>query len=163
MGKVDGIFLEICSWKRSIILTAAGAITPTANGAAQTKVDSTNTTYYVLDYDKDNDEAAFWQWTMPDSYDDGTIDVTYYWTVDTATTTDVVWCFQATGTTPNVSENIDSPLSSALCVTDTALNGAGILASATTTNATSSFAAGEYAAYGICGCNFRNFQKSQWG
>ena len=65
--------------RRSIILTTAVLIVPTTSGAAKTQVDGTNHSYYVLDYDASSDEAAFWQWTMPDSYDNGSIDITYYW------------------------------------------------------------------------------------
>ena len=79
--------------RRSIILTAAGAIVPTTSGAAKTQVDGTNHSYYVLDYDASSDEAAFWQWTMPDSYDNGTIDITYYWEAG-ATSGDSIFCFK---------------------------------------------------------------------
>ena len=133
--------------KRSIILTAAGAIVPTTSGAAKTQVDGTNSSYYVLDYDKASDEAAFWQWTMPDSYDGGTVDVTYYWTVASATTTTAVWCFQVKGV--NTNESVDSALSSAICETGTAQNTALGLASTTESAAASNFTVGEYVTFKI--------------
>ena len=134
--------------RRSIILTAAGAIVPTTSGAAKTQVDGTNHSYYVLDYDASSDEAAFWQWTMPDSYDNGSIDITYYWEAG-ATSGDSIFCFQAKGLSANSSEDIDSALSSAVCETDTAQANANDLASMTETNATSNFTAGEYATFKV--------------
>jgi hypothetical protein len=134
--------------RRSIILTAAGAETPTSNGAAQTKVTGTNHTYYVLDYDAATDESAFWHWTMPDSYDGGKVDITYYWEA-AATANNVIWCFQAVGIAPNSAEDIDTALSSATCETDTAQGNANDLASATEVQATSNFAPGEYVAFKV--------------
>src|SRR3989338_4746567 len=134
--------------RRSIILTAAGAIVPTTSGAAKTQVDGTNHSYYVLDFDASSDEAAFWQWTMPDSYDNGSIDITYYWEAG-ATSGDSILCFQAKGLSANSAEDIDSALSSAVCETDTAQANANDLASMTETNATSNFTAGEYATFKV--------------
>ena len=134
--------------RRSIILTAAGAIVPTASGAAKTQVDGTNHSYYVLDFDASSDEAAFWQWTMPDSYDNGSIDITYYWEAG-ATSGDSIFCFQAKGLSANSAEDIDSSLSSAVCETDTAQANANDLASMTETNATSNFADGEYVTFKV--------------
>jgi hypothetical protein len=144
--------------KRSIILTSAGGVAPDANGAAQTKIDGTNHTYYVLDYDDTTDESAFWQWTMPDSYDDGTIDITYYWEA-AATTGEVGWCFQAKGLSANSAEDIDSALSSAVCEVDTAQGNANDLASVTESAATSNFAAGEYVTFKV----FRDADQSTVG
>jgi len=134
--------------KRSIILTAGGAITPTTGGVAQTKADGTNHSYYELEYDDTTDESAYWHWTMPDSYDDGTIDITYYWEAD-ATTGEVGWCFQAAGVAPNNSEDIDPSLSSAVCEVDTAQGNANDLASVTESAATSNFAVGEYVVFKV--------------
>ena len=145
----EGIFYAgTAKPKRSIILTASGAITPSTAGAAQTKVDGTNHTYYVLDFDASSDEAVYWQWTMPDSYDDGTIDITYYWEAS-ATSGDVVWCFQAKGIAANSAEDIDSALSSAVCETDTAQGNANDLAAVTESAATSNFAKGEYVTFKV--------------
>jgi len=134
--------------KRSIILTAAGAETPTSNGAAQTKVTGTNHTYYVLDFDTSTDESAYWHWTMPDSYDGGAIDITYYWEAAVTSGT-VSWCFQVVGIAANSAEDIDTELSSAICEVDTAQGNANDVASVTETQATSNFAAGEYIAFKV--------------
>jgi len=133
---------------RSLILTPNGATIPTVNGASQVKVDGANHTYYVLDFDDSADEGAYWHWTMPDSYDGGTIDVTYYWET-TATTGDTVWCFQTVGIEPNNSEDIDAALGTAICETDTAQVNANDLASVTENMAASGFVAGDYVAFKV--------------
>ena len=135
--------------RRSIILTAAGAIVPTASGAAKTQVDG-NHSYYVLDFDASSDEAAYWQWTMPDSYDNGVIDVTYYWEAG-ATSGDVVWCFQSTGIGANNSEDIDPSFASwpSECATDTAQANANDLALITETATSSRMTTGEYSIFKI--------------
>ncbi|MFC1663742.1 right-handed parallel beta-helix repeat-containing protein [Patescibacteria group bacterium] len=72
--------------KRTIILTAAGAITPTSNGAAQTKVDGTNFVYYTLDFDQTADENAYWEFVVPDSFDSSTnCNVYIFWTASAGT------------------------------------------------------------------------------
>jgi uncharacterized protein YkvS len=144
--------------KRSIILTAAGAETPTTNGAAQTKVDGTNHTYFVLDYDATTDESAYWHWTMPDSYNGGAIDITYYWEA-AATSAEVGWCFQAIGVQANNAEDVDSALSSAVCEVDTAQANANDLALVTELQATSNFAAGDYVSFKV----FRDADQSTVG
>jgi len=133
---------------RSIILTSAGAVVPTSGGAAKTQVDGTNHSYYVLDFDATSDEASYWQWTMPDSYDGGTIDITYYWEAG-STSSDVVWCFQTAGIQSNNTEDIDPSLSSAVCETDTAQGNANDLASVEETDATSGFVAGDYVSFKV--------------
>ena len=133
---------------RSIILTSAGSVVPTSSGAAKTQVDGTNHSYYVLDFDAAADEAAYWQWTMPDSYDGGTIDITYYWEA-ASTSSDVIWCFQTAGIQGNNSEDIDPSLSSAVCETDTAQGNANDLASVEETDATSGFVAGDYVSFKV--------------
>ena len=132
--------------KRSIILTASGAIPPTAGGAAQTKIDGTNQTYYALEYDADSDEAAYWQWAMPDSYDDGTIDITYYWTA-AANTNNVVWCFQARGV--SAGEAVDAALSASICETGAAPGTTQYLVSTTESAAASNFTKGEEVAFKV--------------
>lgn len=129
--------------KRSIILTASGATTPTSSGAAQTKVDGTNHTYYVLDFDDSTDESAFWHWTMPDAYDAGTVDVTFYWEA-AEVTGDVIWAAQAAGVAPDSAEDIDPSLGVAQTVTDTAQANANDLASAVISSWNPSWAAGDY-------------------
>ncbi|MDD3005957.1 MAG: hypothetical protein PHX30_00005 [Candidatus Pacebacteria bacterium] len=145
--------------KRSIILTAAGAEIPSSNGAAQTKVTGTYHTYYVLDFDATTDESAYWHWTMPDSYDGGAIDVTYYWesvTTGATDTTDVGWCFQSLGITANGNISVDSNFLSVTCEVDRAATTTLSLASVTETQATSNFTAGQYVAFKV----FRDADQS---
>jgi hypothetical protein len=144
--------------KRSIILTAAGAETPTTNGATQTKIDGTNHTYFVLDYDDTTDESAYWHWTMPDSYNGGAIDITYYWEA-TATSAEVGWCFQSIGVQANNAEDIDTALSSAICEVDTVQANANDLALVTELQATSNFVAGDYVSFKV----FRDADQSSVG
>ncbi len=132
--------------KRSIILTAGGAIPPTVNGAAQTKVNGTNHTYYVLNYDAATAEAAYWQWTMPNSYDGGTIDITYYWTAG-VNTNNVVWCFNAGGITPGGA--VDAALSADVCDTAAAPATAGHLVATTHAAVASNFAAAKYTIFKV--------------
>ena len=129
--------------KRTIVLTAEGAIAPTAAGAAQTKVDGANHSYYVLDFDASTDESAFWHWTMPDSYDAGAIDVTFFWEA-AATAGDVVWAAQTAGVAPDNAEDIDPALGAAQTVTDTAQANANDLGSATISGWAPGWAAGDY-------------------
>ena len=75
--------------KRSIVLTAAGAVVPATNGAEQAQTNSGTEgqpSYWTLNYDKTTDEHAYWTLTIPTSYDDGNVYVTVYWT--TAETTE---------------------------------------------------------------------------
>ena len=132
--------------KRSIILTAGGAITPTVNGAAQTKIDGTNHSYYVLNYDAATAESAYWQWTMPNSYDGGTINITYYWTAG-VNTNDVVWCFNAGGITPGGA--VDAALSADICDTAAAPGTAGYLVATARAGAASNFTAGKYTIFKV--------------
>ena len=129
--------------KRSIILTAAGAIVPTTSGATKTQVDGANSSYYVLDFGQTATTSAFWQWTIPDSYDGGTISATYYW-FTTVTSGGVSWCSQSNGV--NTTEDINASLSSASC--DTTSNNvptgaANTLATTTQSSLTSNFTQGE--------------------
>ncbi|MFH1401606.1 MAG: hypothetical protein ABIG40_01445, partial [Parcubacteria group bacterium] len=121
--------------KRSIILTSAGAITPTSLGASQTKVDGTNSTYYVLDYADATTSFAFWEWIMPDSFASSTnatssIDVTIYWTA--TTTGNVIWGLQTIGVSDN--ENIDQALGSIATSTSAAQATSTYIASVTFSN-----------------------------
>jgi len=102
---------------RLIVLTAAGAITPTTGGAAQTKVDGTNHTFYVLDYDPAADEHAYWQFAVPDDYDGGNITVTIVYKAVAAITGAVVWNCRTLGITDG--EVWDAALGTAQAVTDT--------------------------------------------
>ena len=87
---------------------------------------------------------------MPDSYDNGVIDVTYYWEAG-ATSGDVVWCFQSTGIGANNSEDIDPSFASwpSECATDTAQANANDLALITETATSSRMTTGEYSIFKI--------------
>ena len=95
--------------------------------------------------------SVYWQWSMPDSYDGGTIDITYYWEA-AAITGDVIWCFQAEGIAANAAGDIDpvlQPTTSIPCETDTTQANANDLGSIIEVGATSQFAAGEYVIFKV--------------
>jgi len=121
--------------KRSLILTAAGAIPAASAGATQTRVAGTNHTFYALDFDANNDESAYWHWIQPDSYDSGDIEVTLFWT-SASTSNATVWAVQTKGIA--LGEAVDDTLSVAQTATAT------VQASANTLNITSfsAFASG---------------------
>ncbi|KKL80798.1 hypothetical protein LCGC14_2001160, partial [marine sediment metagenome] len=79
--------------KRTIVLTAAGGKEATTAGCAAAAVVEAGTNdvdYWVLDFDKDTDEFAFWNIVMPGNYDGGTITFRVYWTAASGSGT-VVW------------------------------------------------------------------------
>ncbi len=77
--------------KRTIVLTAAGAITSPSSGYAdQRRSDGTNFSYYTLDYDQSTDEKAFWQFVVPDSFTASSLTVTVFWTASGGTATQLV-------------------------------------------------------------------------
>jgi hypothetical protein len=68
--------------KRTMVLTAAGAITAPQTGyASVNRTVGTNFVYYTADFDQSTDEEASWQFMVPDSLD-STADlvVTIMWT-----------------------------------------------------------------------------------
>lgn len=68
---------------RTIVLPAGSmAPTTTAGCASVATVEATtnDVDYKVLDFDKDTDESAFAIFSMPDSWDGGTVTFTPYWT-----------------------------------------------------------------------------------
>lgn len=101
---------------RRAILTPAGAIVPASGGAEQKQTDGTNFSYYTLNFDKASDEAAFWQFIVPDDYDGGNITVNI-WYITTVTTGDVIFNVQVLGREEG--EAFDSALGAAQAVTDT--------------------------------------------
>ncbi len=58
---------------RIAYLTPGGAIVPSSAGADQKQVDGTYKSYFVLGFDKDTDESAFWHFEVPPSYDGGNV------------------------------------------------------------------------------------------
>lgn len=65
-----------------------------------TKVDGTNTVFFILSYDASTDWAAFWTFRAV-RYGSGNITLDLYWYADTATTGNVVWEAQITAITAN--------------------------------------------------------------
>lgn len=80
---------------RPAYLMAASAVIPATNGADQKQVDGTNKSYYVLGYDKDTGEHAYWHFPVPDWYDGGNVVFNVY-CKSAATTGNVVFVI-ATG------------------------------------------------------------------
>lgn len=80
---------------KSIMLTAAGGAPLTTAGCSEpTKVEAATNdiNYYVLDFDASTEEHAFWSFTMPENWDAGTLNATFYWTnAGGGSTETVVW------------------------------------------------------------------------
>lgn len=78
---------------RTIVLPA-GSMAPTTTAGCATvatvEAGTNDVDYKVLDFDKDTDESAFAIFTMPDSWDGGTVTFTPYWT-SAGTTGNVVF------------------------------------------------------------------------
>ncbi|MBA7617105.1 hypothetical protein ES703_24416 [subsurface metagenome] len=72
---------------RRAILTPAGAIVPATGRAEQKQTEGANFPYYTLNFDKDADESAFWEFIVPDDYDGGTITVNIWYKTTVATGT----------------------------------------------------------------------------
>ncbi|MBF0244064.1 MAG: hypothetical protein HQL31_02165 [Planctomycetes bacterium] len=103
--------------KRSIILTAAGAIPPgNSNGCEQALEDGSFHSYYTLSFDDSTDEYAYWHWIQPDSYDGGNINATLYWYAG-AGAGDAVWTLDTKGIADG--EAIDAALGTVQSVTET--------------------------------------------
>lgn len=98
------------------ILTPSGAIVPDTGGAEQKQVNGTNFQYYVLAFDKAADEAAYWEFIVPDDYDGGNISVNI-WYKTTVNTGAVVFNVQVLGREEG--EAFDAALGAAQAVTDT--------------------------------------------
>ncbi|MCK4473933.1 hypothetical protein KAU40_01580 [Candidatus Parcubacteria bacterium] len=130
--------------KRTIILTAAGAIIPSANGAAQTRIDGTNFSYYVLDFDQSADEKVYWEFVVPDSFDDSAVcKVIFYWTASGGTNGyGVSWNIKSLGREND--ELLDDTLGAALEIED-ALTVANDIMVSTEGDLTHGWAAGDYA------------------
>ena len=126
---------------RRIILTAAGAIVPASGGAEQKQTDGTNFSYYTLNFDKDADEAAYWECIVPDDYDSGNIiaNIWYKSTVNAGTVSfDVAVLGREEG------ENFDNALGAAQTITENVpatVNAIGICAP---TNFSPGWVAGDF-------------------
>ena len=104
---------------KETIWVPANAMTPKeTNGCASiTAVEGTaaRPNMYVLDFDKDADEAAQFAIAFPKSWNLGTITFQVFWT-GIAATTDVDWGLQAVAMNDN--ESIDAAFGTAVVVTD---------------------------------------------
>lgn len=69
---------------RTIVLSALGGAPTTTNGCAgavQVEAGTNDVDYWVMDFDKDSDEYAFWDgMVMPDNWDGGTLTAVVHWT-----------------------------------------------------------------------------------
>lgn len=101
---------------RTIILTATGAILPSAN-FPETNTIGSNVNYKVLDFDDSTDESIYYTFIWPDSWDGGTITARIRWQ-STATTGDTIWALQTACVAD--AEAVDATLNSDSSVTDTA-------------------------------------------
>lgn len=105
---------------RHINLTAAGAIIPATNGAAQAQTDGTNFSYYTLAFDKATDEKAYWQFVVPDQYDGGNC-VFNVWAKTTVTTGNVMWVIKTVSIAD--AATFDSALSTSIAFDAKAVDG----------------------------------------
>lgn len=112
---------SISSAIKSIMLTAAGGSPLTTAGCSDpTKVEAATNdiNYYVLDFDATTEEHAFWSFCMPENWDGGTVNATFYWTNASGLTTEtVVWGIA--GGSWGDSDAIDAALGTEITVTDT--------------------------------------------
>lgn len=113
--------------RRSIILTAAGAVVPATNGAEQAQTNSASAgqaCYYTLNFDGATDEYAYWTFIMPDSYDDGDVYATaYYLPADGSTAGDTLQLTLAFhDVAANGAEAVDAAFGTATDLDDVILN-----------------------------------------
>lgn len=131
--------------KRTIVLTAAGAVTP-SGGAPQT-LNGTNFKFYTVDFADGSTKDAYWQFIVPDSLDATvtTADVTVYWR-STATTNACRWEVAMDGKPVNTADVFDTALTAATPA-NTAPNGtAGALTTTTFSGVTTGWGDSEVAA-----------------
>lgn len=126
---------------RRAILTPSGAIVPASGGAEQKQVSGTNFQYYVLAFDKDAEESAFWELILPDDYDGGTILVNLWWK-SAATEGDAIFKVQVLGREEG--QALDAALGSAQSVTDTTPVTAGNIAVCAPSAFSPGWSAGDY-------------------
>lgn len=123
------------------ILTAAGAIVPASGGAEQKQTDGTNFSYYTLNFDKATEEAAFWEFNLPDDYDGGTI-LVYIKYKTTAEAGNVIFNVHVLGRAEG--EALDDTLGAAKAVTDTVPGTAGLIGVCAPTAFDPGWTAGDY-------------------
>ena len=115
----DGISAAV----KSIMLTAAGGSPLTTAGCSDpTKVEAATNdiNYFVLDFDTTTEEHAFWTFPMPDNWNAGVVNATFYWTnAGGASAGTVDWGIA--GVCLSNDEAIDSALGTEVVTTDTFL------------------------------------------
>ena len=133
--------------KRTIVLTAAGAIVPASNAPQQLQTNGTNVSYYTLNYSgaAAGAESAYWQFVVPDAYTGTTVNATLYWLTPSTTTTNAVkWFVDMNGL--GDAQTLDAALQTAGTVTDNPTAVASqVLVTSEIATITTGWTAGEYA------------------
>lgn len=89
---------------KTIFIPAAGMRPATSSGAApltQVELTGGQPELVVLDFDGTSDEFALFNFTFPDSWNEGTITFKVYYTVSSAVSTDVAWYIQCAAVSDN--------------------------------------------------------------
>lgn len=133
--------------KRTIVLTAAGAIIPAANAPQQLQTNGTNVSFYTLNYSGTAGaaESAHWQFLVPDAYTGTTVNATLYWLTPSTTTGNVVkWFVDMNGY--GDATTLDQAMQTAGTVTDSPTGtGSQVLVTSEIANITTGWTAGEMA------------------
>lgn len=128
---------------RRIILTPAGAIVPSSNGAEQKQTDGTNLSYYTLNFDNAADESAYWECIVPDDYDGGNI-IPNIWYKTTTNVGNVSFDVAVLGREEG--ETFDNALGAAQTVNDNVPATANSIGICAPTNFNPGWAAGDFVA-----------------
>jgi hypothetical protein len=135
---------------KSIMLSAAGGAPLTTAGCSEpTKIEAATNdiNYWVLDFDASTEEHAFWNVPMPDNWDAGTVNATFYWTNAAGLTTETVDWGIAAGSWGD-SDAIDAALGTEITTTDTWLAQGDMHISTASSNITvANAAAGEWCSF----------------
>ena len=133
--------------KRTIVLTAGGAIVPALNAPQQVQTNGTNVSFYTLNYSGTaaSAESAYWQFVVPDAYTGTTVNATLYWLTPSVTASNVVkWFVDMNGL--GDAQTLDAALQTAGTVTDNPTATADqVLVTTEIANITTGWTAGEYA------------------
>jgi hypothetical protein len=133
--------------RRTIVLTAAGAIPPASNAPQQLQTNGTNVSYHTLNYSGTASAAqsAYWQFIVPDAYTGTTVNATLYWLTPSTTTTNVVkWFVDMNGF--GDAQTLDQAMGTAGTVTDSPTATADqVLVTSEIADITTGWTAGEYA------------------
>jgi hypothetical protein len=133
--------------KRTVVLTAAGAIIPASNAPQQLQTNGTNVSFYTLNYSGTAGaaESANWQFIVPDSYTGSTVNATLYWLTPSTTTSNVVkWFVDMNGFGDG--QTLDAAMNAAGTVNDSPTAVANqVLTTTEITNITSGWSPGELA------------------